>query len=231
MLELKTSFHSGVLNIELYGALDALTAPDFKYWLTEKSETGYHYFALNCGGLEYISSRGIGILCELNSTLNGQKHRLVLYHVSNEVLNLLEFLKLSEVIPIVENLRQVYAKLKDISSHKEPVQTTRQTSAVDLVGVMGESEDQMEEEQELVSTFSGEKTSGAGVPPQKVPASVDTGKEEYIDLSNYKLTDDVFDVASMNIVFCPNCGQNLRVTKKGLYLCPDCRTRFNYPFQ
>ena len=33
-----------------------------------------------------------------------------------------------------------------------------------------------------------------------------------------------------NIVFCPNCGVKLRVSKKGKYLCPSCRVQFHYPF-
>lgn len=236
MLELKTSFRSGILNIELYGALDALTAPDFKYWLTEKSQSGYHYFALNCGGLEYISSRGIGILSELNYVLNGQKHRLVLYHVSNEVLNLLEFLKLSEVIPIVENLQQVYSKFKEAASQKVHVETAAKSSdSSNFVGVMAEAEEEMETAQPSAADFNhasnaaGQASSeNAAEKNEEVNEEVN---EEYIDLSNHTTSTEPFDVVTMNIVFCPNCGQSLRVSKKGLYLCPDCRTKFNYPFQ
>ena len=35
---------------------------------------------------------------------------------------------------------------------------------------------------------------------------------------------------SDSVVFCPNCGARLRVQQAGKYLCPSCRTKFQYPF-
>jgi len=237
MLELKTSYQSGILNIELYGALDSLTAPDFKYWLTQKSISGYHYFALNCGGLEYISSRGIGIITELNNVLNAADSRMILYHVSNEVLNLLNFLKLSEYILIVDT----YAHLKDKFGDK-PAQKAQKKDTLPVL-----SEEVPLEDEYTGITASPEKVSKedltadgqAGFNSTEVlydqqlnlkKGNLETIHEEYIDLSKVETSTAEYDVAQMNIVFCPNCGQHLRVSKKGLYLCPDCRIQFNYPF-
>jgi anti-anti-sigma factor len=233
MLELKTSYHSGILNIELYGSLDSLTAPDFKFWLTQKSDGGYHYFALNCGGLEFISSRGIGIITELNNILNAADHRLILYHVSNEVLNLLNFLKLSENIPIVDN----FVKVKEKFGEK-PKQKYHKTEPPKAAPV-----EYLEEGEEAFSGISStpasfnttEKTRKAAETRDHshavaTDAETETLDEEYIDLSQMEHLKEEYNVAQMNIIFCPNCGQNLRVSKKGLYLCPDCRAKFNYPF-
>ncbi|MDH4263773.1 MAG: STAS domain-containing protein [Spirochaetia bacterium] len=239
MLELKTSYHNGILNIELYGALDSLTAPDFKHWLTQKSSNGYHYFALNCVGLEYISSRGIGIITELNHILNASDSRLIFYHVSNEVLNLLNFLKISDSIPIVENFAQVKEKFGDKLKHKPSTAESDKKTNVKSDGEVSESfvgisaTPEIRNENVQIKTTHNNLTNTMNVAEFYEKTSSDTLKssaEEYIDLSQMEHTKTDYNVAQMNIVFCPNCGQNLRVSKKGLYLCPDCRTKFNYPF-
>lgn len=280
MLELKTSYHDGILNIELYGALDSLTAPDFKHWLTQKSAGGYHHFALNCGGLEFISSRGISVLTELNNILNATESRLVLYHVTNEVMNLLAFLKLSGNMPIVENFSKAKERFEknppQKSPENEPVMESRDEAldnhfdkAFDetLDKVQKDSTDQdfhhgdiraatvgvvkMNEvgpadhitNRSTEHNYTGISTSTENRPEENPSAQVEDGssntstttvqseiREEYIDLNQWERENTQYDVTRMNVVFCPNCGQNLRVQKKGLYLCPECRSKFNYPF-
>lgn len=237
MLELKTTYHGGILDIEMYGALDSLTAPDFKHWLTQKSASGYHYFAINCAGLEYISSRGIGVITELNAILNAAHSRLVFYHVSNEVLNLLNFLKLSDEIPIVENFAQVKEKFGDKARQKHqrseaPKEPHRESPVEESFKGISSTPEKQEEPADTISKKTSFNTTESGHPKRSEQNTADSGTlvEEYIDLNKIQLKTE-YDVAHMNIVFCPNCGQNLRVSKKGLYLCPDCRIKFNYPFQ
>lgn len=230
MLELKTSYHSDILNVELYGALDSLTAPDFRFWLIEKSQTGYHYFSLNCVGLEYISSRGIGVLTELNNVLNEGRCRLVLYNVSNEVLNLLEFLKLADTIPIVNSFSQV----KDKFEHKQeeavraPNPVTASSFSFSGFSPAEEPENGRALEDDPDETGNGLGNVRGEAEFAKTQDEVD---EEYILLNQGSKQKENYDVSKMSIVFCPNCGENLRVSQKGLYLCPECRTKFNYPFR
>jgi len=274
MLELKTSYHDGILNIELYGALDSLTAPDFKHWLTQKSSGGYHHFTLNCGGLEFVSSRGIGILTELNNILNATEKRLILYHVSVEVLNLLTFLKLSDSMPIVENFAKAKERFEKnprarsvkIEPTPMPVDQAPENPVeeetfeeippeVASTAPVGQTPDEIpvkinepenaapEESYVGISTTAEtrpveEKTLKPAAPPQSRPTmtipepfeEVDKAREEYIDLNRWDRGNADYNISKMNIVYCPNCGQGLRVTKKGLYLCPECRSKFNYPF-
>jgi anti-anti-sigma factor len=218
MLEIKTSYQGGILNIELYGALDSLTSPDFKQWLSDKASAGYHYFALNCTGLEYMSSRGISIIVELNNILNESEPRMMLYHISNEVFNLLDFLKLSHSIPIAETFQQVQEKFGTNPLKKKP--SIVQTAKPEEIPVNVEGIEKAGEQPEVKETPE----------PNLHVASHDVHDDSYIDLSKEKWTKHGDDISVINIIFCPNCGEKLKVSKKGLYLCPECRNKFNYPF-
>lgn len=238
MLEIKTSYQSGILNIELYGAFDSLTSPDFKQWLTDKSITGYHYFALNCRGLEYISSRGIGMLVELHNVLNEGQTRLMLYHVSNEVLNLLEFLKINRNLPIAETYKQVEETFNaNPQKIKVPVAGIPVKKEAEKVTGLEDKDrqpsQQLPDHNDVASgtVQEAENSSHGATPSEGETISTDTREHEYIDLSSEKWTRHGNDLNKINIIYCPNCGEKLKVSKKGLYLCPDCRTKFNYPFQ
>ena len=245
MLELKTSYQNGILNIEMHGALDSLTAPDFKFWLTQKCSHGYHYFALNGRNLEFISSRGIGILTELNNILNSGEVRFILYQISDEVSKLLNFLKISDTLPIVENFKNVTDKFGDkpaqklAPEEKKVTEESQKEKTVETpveeknyVGIAASTElnSQSTHEKEKTNSHSNAHTTTEAAVQNLSDINDAETEEEYIDLSKVPNPGLKYDNAEVNVIFCPNCGQNLRVSKKGLYLCPDCRTKFQYPF-
>ena len=167
MLSMNTLLNKDVLIIELDGALDSVTGSDFKSWIEEKMLAGHRAFALDCTRLEYISSRGIGSLLETQSTLESSDGMLVLFSLSQEVLNLFIFLKLNTKITVFSDLNSSLEFLRS------KIKTT-ETKAADPVST---DEDQIEQDSkdlnkdEVKSELRDTAAQSATVTPQTASIS------------------------------------------------------------
>lgn len=101
MLEFNTALEKDVLVIELEGSLDSHSAVDFRQWFNEKTAAGYRAFAVDCLCLEYISSAGIAAIIDLQTYLENQGGKMVLYQLSGETRQLLRFLQLDTKLNLV----------------------------------------------------------------------------------------------------------------------------------
>ena len=274
MLELKTSVQNNIFDIELSGALDSQSAYDFKSWMIQKNLEGYRVISLNCHGLEYISSRGIGSLVDIHRVFNSKQSVLVLYHVSNEVLQLLEFLKLTNEIVILADFKSVTDSYSDIAREATPEEPppapTKVPEASELQDVppkeqappddqpqtILDDDDDAEEiieldienallatpepvKRETINEVLEEKPTSAPTATFDEPVAqsteeenLETEQDEYINLSetSTESAPSVPTEFTPIYVYCPNCRQSLRIKKAGHYLCPECRTKFRYPF-
>jgi anti-anti-sigma factor len=111
MLEFNTALEKDVWVIELEGALDSVSAADFRSYFQDKINSGYRAFALDCLCLEYISSAGIGAIIDLRAQLEAKGGKLVLFQLATETRQLLRFLKLEEKLTIVSDYDEAIAAL------------------------------------------------------------------------------------------------------------------------
>lgn len=111
MLEFNTALEKDVLVIELEGALDSHSAADFRRYFQDKTGAGYRAFALDCLCLEYISSAGIAAIIDLQSQLQAQGGKMVLFQLATETRQLLRFLKLEDKLTIVSEYDDAVAAL------------------------------------------------------------------------------------------------------------------------
>ncbi len=111
MLEFNTALEKDVLVIELEGALDSVSAADFRRYFQDKTGAGYRAFALDCLCLEYISSAGIAAIIDLQAQLQALGGKVVLFQLATETRQLLRFLKLEEKLTIVSDYDDAIAAL------------------------------------------------------------------------------------------------------------------------
>lgn len=114
MLQLTTKSSSRIFLVQIEGALDSQNSQDFKNYLQEKMKQGFRVFGLDMAQLQYISSRGIAILTELQNEVDRNHGGLALYHLSNEVKNLLDFLQISQRIRVFDQQKEAEYFLKEI---------------------------------------------------------------------------------------------------------------------
>ncbi|MCX7633947.1 MAG: anti-sigma factor antagonist [Turneriella sp.] len=245
MLELNTSAEKDILVLELEGALDSLSAADFRRYFRQKLAEGFRAFALDCLCLEYISSAGIAALIELHTQLSAAKAKMVLYQLSTETRQLLRFLGLEQKLPIVDDYDQAIAALagyprvipeKDMVSPDElRLAELQEKTPPTSISEAPEKKETLEEQKQKNgddSFFLEEKIGGtktfepklAPAPSQSLaaPGSATT-KQAIPEAQELKLRED-----PKKLISCPNCHAVLRVGVPGDYLCPACRFRFVY---
>ena len=86
--------------LSLHGALDGHSAPQLEAALRASLARGHGRVLLNMGGLDYISSAGIGVLVEHMQRIQERNGALVLFSLSPPVWDILRLLNLQEVMPI-----------------------------------------------------------------------------------------------------------------------------------
>lgn len=311
MLGMNTAEKENVLVIELQGALDSQTSADFKSWIEEKMLEGFRGFALDFSSLEYLSSRGIGAILEIQKLLQANSGNLALFSVSDEVMHLLDFLRITEKITVTRNEDEAVRLLtglkkpaaasdaEDLPGVEERIEEAARTAAGQVVrpepatsdeppvqapeisaeGVVetesapeqlkesrqvehkepaSESEPDLykaETEVTIVDTenlsIEEESVKTEKSEPEKQSEESSSGEsaaaggtssieKEQIETTsateNNKQNDDEGSVtagkdemqAEGSIIDCPNCGNLLRVSRLGKYLCPACRYKFTY---
>lgn len=114
MLQLTTKSSSRIFLIEIEGALDSQNSQDFKNYILEKLSAGYRVFGLDLAQMQYISSRGIAIILELQSEIERHQGGLALFHLSSEVRNLFDFLQISKRVKLFDQQKAAEYYLKEI---------------------------------------------------------------------------------------------------------------------
>lgn len=177
MLGMNTVIHSDILVIELEGALDSHTSSDFKSWIEEKLLEGWRAFILDCLCLEYLSSRGIGVLTETSKIIANANGKLAVIHLSAEVKNLFNFVGLDKLIDTPSSLEEGRERLRDF---------VKQMSAPENISPMkssaGEKEDEPGEAVFVVPEpvldeeiyLPQEQPTGKSAPEHKEPANQNT---------------------------------------------------------
>lgn len=114
MLQLTTKSSSRIFLIEIEGALDSQNSQDFKSYILDKLSAGYRVFGLDLAQMQYISSRGIAIILELQDEIERHHGGLALFHLSSEVRNLFDFLQISKRVKLFDQQKAAEYYLKEI---------------------------------------------------------------------------------------------------------------------
>lgn len=119
----KTSFNiEGSVVLELEGYLDTYNSKSFQQYVQSVIDEGYKYIIIDCNGLSYVSSTGIGSFTSFNRILLQKKGELVLVRMISkvyEVFKLLGFLSFFKIFATFEEVEQF---LKGKLGGEEPTQ-------------------------------------------------------------------------------------------------------------
>ena len=105
-LQVKEEQREGVLVLRVAGYLDAHTAPDFEKSLARAVQNGWVRIVVECGGVTYISSTGLGVFMAYIDEVRDAGGDIKLAGVIPKVykvFDLLGFPKLFEFHPRVED--------------------------------------------------------------------------------------------------------------------------------
>lgn len=102
----------GVIVLELEGYLDTYNSKSFQQYVQKIIDEGYQYIVMDCQGLTYVSSTGIGSFTSFNRMLLQKKGELVLVQMISKVYEVFKLLGFLSFFKIFDNFEEVENFLK-----------------------------------------------------------------------------------------------------------------------
>jgi anti-sigma B factor antagonist len=98
--------------IEIRGVLDAHTFPYFEEMLMNLLNEGTPFFVLNCEGLDYLSSAGIGVLINVTARVREKRGDLRLAHVQPKIKSIIDIMGFSSFVRVFNDERNAVLSFK-----------------------------------------------------------------------------------------------------------------------
>jgi len=248
MVEADTSIHGNLLNVTIRGAVNSSTSLSFRSWVEDKMLDGFLRINMDLSEVEYISSDGISLFMNISRLLASRKGQLSFSGLSDELKLLFGFFKVGDTIPVYENAQDAFP---GESSHRpdekvsaDPGKKILSQKPMKRIMSSNRKNLRMMDNTLLISDLVinpaektpsplREKSAGMETPVQEKPAAIENNPE------TTEIPDKATSIAEIKekksdspypekVIFCMNCGAQLKVSKPGKYICPACRLKFTY---
>jgi anti-sigma B factor antagonist len=103
MIQIKRLQEDGADILAPIGEIDASSSIELDLAIAKSVGEGYTKILVNCGGLEYISSAGLGVFMSYIEEFKEKDIRMILYAMNDKVANTFEILGLNELLTIVKD--------------------------------------------------------------------------------------------------------------------------------
>ncbi len=200
MIEHAEELKGGIVTVTVKGHLDSETSFDFEEYVNQLIERGRRFLVLDAGGLEYVSSQGIGVMLYLHKKISAAKGICVFCNLRDEIRTLGMILGLDKVLAISPSRDEAFSRVikhQELGAHAEAAEEMPGEVAVQIIE---------EEEKESHESASAGPEARSGEQAEPIPAKG--------------------DFESPLIVECAECKTLIRVQKSGDYICPECHTEF-----
>ena len=110
--EIRKRSQSEVTILDIYGELDAHTAPILEKELQQLIEKKFVHIVVNGSGLEYISSAGLGVFMAYIEDIRSQSGDIKISGLKQKVYNVFDLLGFPTLYEIVENEEEAITRFK-----------------------------------------------------------------------------------------------------------------------
>jgi len=110
--EIRKRSQSEITILDIYGELDAHTAPILEKELQQLIENNYVHIVVNGSGLEYISSAGLGVFMAYIEDIRSQDGDIKISSLKPKVYNVFDLLGFPTLYEIVENEEEAVTRFK-----------------------------------------------------------------------------------------------------------------------
>ena len=100
------------IQLILNGYIDTYNSPEFQSHINEVINSGVKYIIFNLGGLNYISSTGIGAFTSFLKNLRQKKGNMVLFDLQEKVMEVFQLLGFTKFFKIASNLDEALLLLR-----------------------------------------------------------------------------------------------------------------------
>lgn len=114
MIHIKRLQDNGTDTIAIIGEIDASSSIELDLAIAKSVGEGHKKILVDCGGLEYISSAGLGVFMSYIEEFNDNDIKMVLYGMSQKVFNTFEILGLNELLHIAQEKEEAKVMINEL---------------------------------------------------------------------------------------------------------------------
>lgn len=103
MIEISTAEDNGYVCISVSGEVDASSSIQVDASIQKAIDEGYKKIMVDCSGLNYISSAGLGVFMSYIQELETKDINMVLFALQEKVFHVFQILGLDQLLKIVED--------------------------------------------------------------------------------------------------------------------------------
>lgn len=201
--------HSDVLDgrvtiVDIEGALDSKTSPDFENYISQLLSKGKFFILLNSAKLSYVSSEGIGLILLIQKKIAENNGSFIIFNLPEEIRSLYALLGFDKVFRIANSrieAMQIMDKNLELRERHGDIHHVPETKP---------------EEQDYHSKPDAFE--------QDITLDISEQKGPQLEISE-RPRQTVTEFAPF-IVECPQCSTMIRVKQRGDFLCPQCNIEF-----
>ncbi len=111
MIQIKISLEGNHYKILIEGDVDASSSIYLDQAIAKAIEAGHKNILIDCTGLNYISSAGLGVFMSYIEEFEDRQINFIIYGLSEKVKNVFQILGLDQLLKIVdakENVKQLF---------------------------------------------------------------------------------------------------------------------------
>lgn len=114
MISIKRLQEDGIDFIMVIGEIDASSSIELDLAIAKSVGEGFSKILIDCSGLEYISSAGLGVFMSYIEECKDRGIKMVLFGMSDKVVNTFNILGLNELLQIAKDKVQAKQMVNDL---------------------------------------------------------------------------------------------------------------------
>jgi anti-sigma B factor antagonist len=114
MINIKTEVGKNTYLLIVSGEADASSSIHLDKAINEALNSKKENVLVDCGGLNYISSAGLGVFMSYIEEMNAANITMVIYGLNDKVKNIFQILGLDQLLKVVDNKEQAKAAVHEL---------------------------------------------------------------------------------------------------------------------
>ncbi|MGK7396264.1 MAG: STAS domain-containing protein [Candidatus Cyclobacteriaceae bacterium M3_2C_046] len=114
MIELKSETQNDIYFLKVAGEVDASSSIHLDKAINQAVRSGHERILVDCTGLNYISSAGLGVFMSYIEELKATNISMALFGLNDKVKNVFQILGLDQLLTIVDNQEQAKNKVNEL---------------------------------------------------------------------------------------------------------------------
>jgi anti-sigma B factor antagonist len=113
MVQIDTIKEDNVTLLNINGDIDASSSIQLDESLGAVVDNGAPKILIDCGGLNYISSAGLGVFMSYIEDINAKNLKMALFGMNDKVMNVFEILGLDQLLTIVKSKKEALVLINE----------------------------------------------------------------------------------------------------------------------